>query len=96
MENTYWTANGTYEAALVKLHALIDEELKAGCGECGKDKPQLERLRKAKNAYYRLYNDGDVTSATYTYFKEPNDKEVVEAHFDKIILSAIVENFVAS
>ena len=58
-ENTYWNHKGTYPEAVEKLQALIPAE--GAVANPYKNKA-LERFRKAQNAYYRLYNDGDFNS----------------------------------
>lgn len=64
-ENTYWNHEGTYPAAVQKLQALIPHE--GPVNQPYKNKA-LERFRKAQNAYYRLYNDGDFNSGTGKMF----------------------------
>ena len=58
-ENTYWNNKGTYPEAVAALQALIPDE--GPVANPYKNKA-LERFRKAQNAYYRLYNDGDFNS----------------------------------
>lgn len=58
-ENTYWSHKGTYPEAVEKLQALIPAS--GSVAQPYKNKA-LERFRKAVNAYYRLYNDGDFNS----------------------------------
>ena len=58
-ENTYWNHKGTYPEAIEKLQALIPAS--GSVAQPYKNKT-LERFRKAQNAYYRLYNDGDFNS----------------------------------
>lgn len=58
-ENTYWNNKGTYPEAVEKLQALIP--VSGSVANPYKNKA-LERFRKAQNAYYRLYNDGDFNS----------------------------------
>ena len=64
-ENTYWNNNGKHEAQARALQALIPSS-----GAC--DKPRganrnLEKLRKAINCYYDLYNNGLCNRATQFY-----------------------------
>lgn len=67
---TYWNHNGKYEEKVKVLDDLIDEALvydgpwKAHMPKSYSGGPNyhLERLRKAKYAYYRWYNDGDGSS----------------------------------
>jgi len=64
---TYWSHNGKHEKKLEVLHQLIDDTLiwekpyraKMPKAYSGGKNYHLERLRLAKNAYYRWYNDGD-------------------------------------
>jgi len=64
---TYWSQNGKHEKKLAALHQLIDATLiwekpyraKMPKAYSGGKNYNLERLRTAKNAYYRWYNDGD-------------------------------------
>ena len=64
---TYWSQNGKHEKKLEALHQLIDATLiwekpyraKMPKAYSGGKNYNLERLRTAKNAYYRWYNDGD-------------------------------------
>ena len=58
-ENTYWANKGTHQAIIEKLQALVPED--GPVAQPYKNKA-LERFRKAQNAYYRLYNDGDFNS----------------------------------
>ena len=58
-ENTYWANKGTHQAIIEKLQALVPED--GPVAQPYKNKA-LERFRKAVNAYYRLYNDGDFNS----------------------------------
>jgi hypothetical protein len=59
MQMSYWNNKGEFQAKLETLHALINRMLSAnGVKNTAKNK-QLERLRKMKNQYYRLFNDGD-------------------------------------
>lgn len=64
MTNTYWNNTGTYENTLKVLHDLIDEKfnfdtVRMPRSAKGQENYHLERLRKAKNVYYRFHNDGD-------------------------------------
>ena len=58
-ENTYWNRKGIYPEAVEKLQALIPAR---GSVANPYKNEALERFRKAMNAYYRLYNDGDFNS----------------------------------
>lgn len=55
---SYWNGNGKFQTRLNDLHALIDHFIETK-GRIPARLPELERLRKMKNAYYRLFNDGD-------------------------------------
>ena len=64
---TYGSHNGKHEKKLEALDQLIDDTLiwekpyraKMPKAYSGGKNYHLERLRLAKNAYYRWYNDGD-------------------------------------
>ena len=56
---TYWNNQGKYPNAIEKLQKLIPDIGKVSRPYKNK---ALERFRKAQNAYYRLYNDGDFNS----------------------------------
>jgi len=54
MENSYWNSRGTYQDLYDKLRPLIPIS-----GEVdGKNNKALERLRKAANVYYDVFNNG--------------------------------------
>jgi len=57
MSNTYWNGNGTYQGFIDKLSEEIPIE-----GAC-EDKA-IDRLRRAINAYYDIYNNGGCNSAS--------------------------------
>ena len=67
-EQSYWCGKGKYEKALEKLDDIIEDQLiyegpwKAKMKKASGKNYHLERLRKAKYAYYRRYNDGDQSS----------------------------------
>lgn len=54
MENTYWNSKGTYQNLVEQLNKLVPVmgEIK------GSKNRQLERFRKASNAYYDIFNNG--------------------------------------
>ena len=54
MENTYWNSKGTYQNLVEQLNKLVPVmgEIK------GSKNLQLERFRKASNAYYDIFNNG--------------------------------------
>lgn len=64
MSTTYWNNDGKYNEAVKKLQELIPVEGSVR----GKANANLERLRKAINKYYRLYNDGDFNIGARTIF----------------------------
>ena len=64
MSTTYWNNDGKYNEAVKALQAMIPAE---GAVKGSKNKA-LERLRKAINKYYRLYNDGDFNIGARTIF----------------------------
>src|SRR5574343_1711649 len=53
--NTYWANKGKYQTTADQLQKLIPA---AGAVKNTIKNKQLERLRKAINAYYDLYNNG--------------------------------------
>ena len=55
----YWEGNGKYQVQSDILHGVIDDMLATNDGKIPRQYSELERLRKIKNAYYRLFNDGD-------------------------------------
>ena len=64
MENTYWNSNGKYEDRVAALDRVIDDLLgdKKHITNSEKQKGKhyhIEMLRRGKNAYYRMFNDGD-------------------------------------
>jgi hypothetical protein len=89
MSNTYWNGNGTYQGIIDKLSEEIPME-----GAC-EDKA-IDRLRKAINAYYDIYNNGGCNSVSrkVSYFFPGrcyrNDWEsvekITEPKMDDIIL----------
>ncbi len=50
---TYWDKTGTHQATYNQLWKLIPSS-----GPVEKGRPALERLRKATNAYYDIFNNG--------------------------------------
>lgn len=67
-EQSYWCRKGKYEKAVEKLDDIIEDQLiydgpfKASMPKASGKNYHLERLRKAKYAYYRFHNDGDQSS----------------------------------
>ena len=54
LANSYWNNNGTHQELANKLQEMIPHE-----GEVsGSKNAKLEKLRKAINCYYDLYNNG--------------------------------------
>jgi len=49
----YWDNKGKYQRLYELLRNLIPDQ-----GTCSVDRPALEKLRKAGNCYYDLYNNG--------------------------------------
>ena len=79
-EQSYWCRKGKYEKAVEKLDLIIDDQLiydgpwKATMPKASGKNYHLERLRKAKYAYYRFHNDGDQSSiAFYCAYNESVD-----------------------
>ncbi len=91
---TYWNGEGKAQAKYDVLHKQIPYE-----GECPKDRPKLERLRKAANAYYQLYNNGNFSaftrifgvSGTKVFNDSPEEIEASEDKLTEIIEAAYVE-----
>ena len=54
LANSYWNNNGTHQALADKLQAMIPPEGSIS----GVKNQKLEKLRKAINCYYDLYNNG--------------------------------------
>ena len=54
LANSYWNNNGTHQELIDKLQAMIPHEGSIS----GAKKQKLEKLRKAINCYYDLYNNG--------------------------------------
>ena len=55
MNNTYWDGNGKYQHLYKQLLRLMPDEGKVSFPKKNK---ALERLRKASNCYYDLFNNG--------------------------------------
>lgn len=55
MSATYWNRTGRHMAVIEQLHALIPTE---GAVASPRKNPKLEKLRRAINCYYDLYNNG--------------------------------------
>lgn len=53
--NTYWESKGTYQTVAKKLQQLIPFE---GTVKNPRKNRALEKMRKASNCYYDLYNNG--------------------------------------
>lgn len=64
-ENVYWNDKGTYPEAIVKLQEKIPT---SGPVVNPYKNKALERFRKAQNAYYRLYNDGEFNTGVGNMF----------------------------
>jgi len=54
MENTYWNQKGTHQNLVQALNRLVPSSGKIK----GSKNYQLERFRKASNAYYDIFNNG--------------------------------------
>ena len=111
LEKTYWAGKGRYEIPLARLINLIDEKLvyikdalhptigmatMPSASTNGKNY-HLERLRKANNAYYRWYNDGDSSSILTKGARDLGfyaaNHESIEAVINVKILAAWHEQF---
>ena len=57
----YWNEQGTYQALVTPLQALIPAIGEVPLGK--KQNKHLERFRKAQNCYYDLYNNGLINRA---------------------------------
>ncbi len=101
--NTYWNSNGRHQTMLVALEKLIPD---VGSVEHPKTNKKLEKLRKACNVYYDLYNNGlcnykanfsKVFGVSSKKFNKGFGKyteemyKFVELQMDKIILEAFEE-----
>lgn len=97
----YWAKTGSHQA----LYDLLANKI-PNFGECAPEFPKLERLRKAANCYYDLYNNGLCNRATEfrkifgfggmtivrARFTDYEFKmTVLEAKMDKIIMAAAKE-----
>src|SRR6056297_3140104 len=60
MENSYWTGNGRHQDLLTQLECRIPDH---GQVDNPRKNRRLEKLRKAINCYYDLYNNGLMNSA---------------------------------
>ena len=105
LEKTYWAGNGRYEIPLARLINLIDEksvkrapfDFYVPSSSTGGKNYHLERLRKANNAYYRWYNDGDsnqiLTKGARDLGFYAANHESIEAVINVKILAACHEQF---
>lgn len=93
MKNTYWNGEGKLQRTYAILVSRIPIE-----GEVI-DKPSLEKLRKAANCYYDLYNNGlcnraaefrQVFGFAGTALRGKSDKRL-EDKMTEIILNAAIE-----
>ena len=57
---SYWSSTGKHEETLSQLHELINQKIIEGGLEVMKHKQNksLNKLRRAKNVYYDIYNNG--------------------------------------
>lgn len=104
MEKSYWTENGRHQALLAQLEERIPDH---GQVEQPRKNRHLEKLRKAINCYYDLYNNGLFNHATQfrKVFGIPSSQyklwgcgeyvqslyEKTEAKMDELILLAAME-----
>jgi hypothetical protein len=101
--NTYWNSKGKYQTVAMKLQDLIPG---SGPVESPRKNKALEKLRKATNCYYDLYNNGLYNRARqfYQIFKIPAMEyrmgrygfseylyNELEAKMDEIIENAAIE-----
>jgi len=97
---TYWGNQGEYQKEYDKLHELIPVS-----GEVNdkNNNKALEKLRKASNCYYDLYNNGlcnravefrSVFGFVGTFLVQRNDIDYhmpLEQKMDQLILDALAE-----
>jgi hypothetical protein len=96
----YWENKGKYQ----DLYNLLTKQIPV-TGECPKNRPALEKLRKAANCYYDLYNNG-LSNRAREFYKVfgfsgkpivnlgPNSsvlQDQLDAKFDEIVLEAACE-----
>jgi hypothetical protein len=97
--STYWNNAGKYEALYEKLNALIPS---SGSVVEPKKNKALEKMRKAANCYYDLFNNGLCNRAaefrqvfgfggTYIVKNGFKDDAALEAKMDEIIFAAAKE-----
>lgn len=99
--DTYWNNKGKYQAVYSNLHKLIPSS-----GACSSRDPKLERLRKAGNAYYQLFNNGNASMFSRIFgvsgrsvldaacsSVETTPRHVVEKCLDEMILAAAHEQW---
>lgn len=106
IENTYWSGKGKYTELYNKLELLIPAS--GEVPEPRKNKA-LEKLRKAANCYYDLFNNGlcnrapefrrvfgfGGTAIANNRFNYPTLEAQLEQRMDEIILAAAVEQKVS-
>ena len=114
MTKTYWNNNGKFQKTVDALHDLIEEKFdfhKSSMPSRAVGQPNyyLERVRKAKNAYYRFNNDGDCGQAfkaafgfngsDYKFYKSTNFHKSVyptmEDAFNELLVKAAKEQKIA-
>lgn len=77
-ENTYWNSKGRFQDKITALQALIPD---TGVVKSPYKNKALERFRKASNAYYRLYNDGDFGVGPAKMFRVEYPSQYKEYYF---------------
>lgn len=103
LDKSYWNSNGKHQKTYNALTKLIPPY-----GECPADSPKLERLRRAANTYYQLYNNGRASAASRIFGVAAsralealeNDAtasqtiEAIEAKLDSFIMEAAEEQLI--
>ena len=79
MENTYWDGNGKYEDRVAALDRVIDDLLGDKNHITNSEKQNgkhyhIEMFRRAKYAYYRMFNDGDFPR---TFARDPECRGLI-------------------
>lgn len=103
MSATYWNSKGKYMSTIAQLQALIPIE---GAVASPRTHPKLEKLRRAINCYYDLYNNGlcnrasefarvtGIAAGKYKmdrYSYSPTLYKLLEERMDAIVADAAAE-----
>ncbi len=98
MVKTYWDNKGTYQKHADALYRLLPASGKV----MNPKRKKLEKFRKASNAYYQLFNNGNLTGFYSTFgiagkniilsrFQNETLLQRLEDRMDEIILAAAEE-----